>query len=60
VIPFAVWIFSMGGGLMTLAYGIVKREPVIIFGQGVATLIYMRNIVLIYREAREKKASGAS
>ena len=60
VIPFAFWIFSMGGGLMTLAYGIVKREPVIIFGQGVATLIYMRNIVLIYREAREKKASGAS
>ena len=50
VVPFAFWIFSMGGGLMTLVYGIVKREPVIIFGQGVATLIYIRNIMLIYRE----------
>ena len=50
VVPFAFWIFSMGGGLMTLLYGIVKREPVIIFGQGVATLIYIRNIMLIYRE----------
>ena len=57
VIPFAFWIFSMGGGLMTLLYGIVKREPVIIFGQGVATLIYIRNIMLIYRRAATQ-ASG--
>ena len=49
----------MGGGLMTLLYGIVKREPVIIFGQGVATLIYIRNIMLIYRERERKQASGA-
>jgi lipid-A-disaccharide synthase-like uncharacterized protein len=57
VIPYAFWIFSMGGGLMTLLYGIVKREPVIIFGQGVATLIYIRNIVLIHRE-HKKQAAG--
>jgi lipid-A-disaccharide synthase-like uncharacterized protein len=50
VIPFAFWIFSMGGGLMTLVYGFVKREPIIIFGQGLATLIYIRNIMLIFRE----------
>jgi len=60
VIPFAFWVFSMGGGLMTLTYGLVKREPVIIVGQALATIIYVRNIVLIYKEAREKKASGAS
>jgi lipid-A-disaccharide synthase-like uncharacterized protein len=58
VIPFAFWIFSMGGGLMTLVYGIVKREPVIIFGQGVSTLIYIRNIVLIYREHQQKRTLG--
>jgi len=34
----------MGGGLMTLIYGVVKREPVIIVGQGLATVIYVRNI----------------
>jgi lipid-A-disaccharide synthase-like uncharacterized protein len=56
VIPFAFWIFSMGGGLMTLVYGLVKREPIIIFGQGLATLIYIRNIMLIFRE-REQKAA---
>ena len=59
VVPFAFWVFSMGGGLMTLLYGIVKREPVIIFGQGLATLIYIRNIMLIYREHARKQSPGA-
>lgn len=56
VVPFAFWFISMAGGLMTLLYGIVKREPVIIFGQCVATLIYVRNIMLIYKEQRTKRA----
>uniref|UniRef100_Q07N20 Lipid A biosynthesis domain protein n=1 Tax=Rhodopseudomonas palustris (strain BisA53) TaxID=316055 RepID=Q07N20_RHOP5 len=49
VVPMAFWFFSMGGGLMTLIYGIVKREPVIILGQSMATLIYIRNIMLIVK-----------
>jgi lipid-A-disaccharide synthase-like uncharacterized protein len=49
VVPIAFWFFSMGGGLMTLVYGLAKREPVIIVGQGLATLIYIRNIMLILK-----------
>ena len=30
---------------MTLVYGIAKREPVIIIGQSMATIIYIRNIM---------------
>jgi lipid-A-disaccharide synthase-like uncharacterized protein len=45
----AFWFCSMGGGLMTLVYGIVKREPVIILGQSLATVIYIRNIMLIWK-----------
>ena len=56
VIPFAFWFFSMGGGLMTLVYGIVKREPVIILGQGLSTIIYVRNIMLILKERKEAPA----
>ena len=55
VVPMAFWFFSMGGGLMTLIYGIVKREPVIILGQSLATLIYIRNIMLIVKN----RASGS-
>lgn len=49
VVPIAFWFCSMGGGLMTLIYGIVKREPVIIMGQLFATIIYIRNIMLIWK-----------
>jgi lipid-A-disaccharide synthase-like uncharacterized protein len=59
VIPFAFWFFSMGGGLMTLVYGVVKREPVIILGQGLATIIYIRNIMLIMKE-RDRKPARAN
>ena len=43
----------MGGGLMTLVYGVVKREPVIILGQALATIIYVRNIMLIFKEREQ-------
>jgi len=49
VVPMAFWIFSIAGGLMTLLYGIVKREPVIIFGQLLANVIYIRNVMLIWK-----------
>lgn len=55
VVPMAFWIFSLLGGSMTLIYGIVKREPIIIIGQALATFIYVRNVMLILKN----KASGS-
>ncbi|WP_375408667.1 lipid-A-disaccharide synthase N-terminal domain-containing protein [uncultured Methylobacterium sp.] len=52
VMPMSFWFLSIAGGLMTLVYGLVRREPVIIFGQGLSTLIYLRNVVLILRERK--------
>lgn len=49
VVPMAFWFFSIAGGMMTLVYGIAKREPVIILGQAAATVIYVRNIMLIIK-----------
>jgi lipid-A-disaccharide synthase-like uncharacterized protein len=49
VVPMAFWFFSICGGLMTLLYGLVKREPVIIFGQLLANIIYVRNVMLIWK-----------
>jgi lipid-A-disaccharide synthase-like uncharacterized protein len=58
VIPIAFWFFSIAGGLMTLVYGLVKREPVIIFGQALSTIIYVRNVVLIFREKGRLREKG--
>ena len=57
VVPMAFWFFSMGGGAMTLIYGLAKREPVIILGQGFATIIYVRNIMLILKDTRTSKSA---
>ena len=56
VVPMAFWFFSVAGGTMTLIYGLVKREPVIIFGQLLSNIIYVRNIMLIWKNrARESQ-----
>jgi len=49
VVPMAFWFFSVAGGTMTLIYGLVKREPIIIFGQLLSNVIYVRNIMPIWK-----------
>jgi len=49
-IPLSFWYLSLIGGLITLTYAIYRRDPVFITGQAVGTLVYLRNLVLIYRK----------
>lgn len=49
VIPLGFWFFSVAGGALTMIYGIAQKEPVIIFGQFLGMLVYVRNLVLIFR-----------
>jgi lipid-A-disaccharide synthase-like uncharacterized protein len=59
VVPLAFWFFSICGGLLTLIYGLVKREPVIIIGQLVSNIIYVRNLMLIFKNrAKESETLG--
>lgn len=52
VVPLAFWFFSIGGAAIVLAYGIHKRDPVIILGQALSFFIYFRNLALIAKERR--------
>ena len=58
VMPIAFWFFSMAGGLLTLIYGLVKREPIIILGQALSIFIYIRNLQLIIKDSRRRRAEG--
>lgn len=49
VIPISFWYLSLSGGLIVLAYGIHKLDPVIILGQLPGALVYTRNLMLIRR-----------
>jgi len=52
IMPISFWILSIIGGAMLLVYGIQRREPIIILGQALAVVIYIRNIMLIRRNRR--------
>lgn len=56
VMPIAFWFFSVGGGVLTLVYGLIKREPVIILGQSLSLAIYLRNLMLIFRERGDRRS----
>jgi lipid-A-disaccharide synthase-like uncharacterized protein len=58
VVPLAFWFFSIGGAAIVLAYGIHKRDPVIILGQALSFIIYFRNLALIAKERRERGRVG--
>ena len=54
IIPTAFWCFSLGGGLTLLSYAILRQDPVFILGQGMGLFVYVRNLMLIRKEALEK------
>lgn len=52
VVPESFWYMSFFGGLMVLAYGIYKIDPVIILGQ-FGLFIYARNLLFIMRARQQ-------
>lgn len=57
VIPVSFWYLSLIGSTGVLIYGIGRGDIVIILGQAFGTIVYVRNLALIYRERR--MAAGA-
>jgi lipid-A-disaccharide synthase-like uncharacterized protein len=51
-IPIVFWYMSLLGGAVTLAYAIHKKDAVFIIGQGSGVIVYVRNLMLIYRAQR--------
>jgi lipid-A-disaccharide synthase-like uncharacterized protein len=47
IVPVAFWWLSLLGGLALLAYAIFRRDPVIITGQAMGLLVYLRNLMLL-------------
>ncbi len=51
-IPISFWYFSIAGSILLLIYSIYRKDIVFILGQSVGSLIYMRNLILIYRKGK--------
>ncbi len=54
-VPTAFWFMSIVGSLILLVYSIHIEKPVLILAFSVNTLIYLRNIHLIFRHKKVQK-----
>ena len=52
VIPVSFWYFSLGGGLILLAYALHRMDPVFILAYLPGNFIYFRNLYFIHKKKR--------
>lgn len=50
IIPVQFWYLSIIGSVMVFAYAVWRKDPVIITGQLIGILVYVRNLILVYRK----------
>lgn len=51
-IPVSFWYLSIAGSILLLIYSIYRKDKVFILGQATGSLIYLRNLALIYRKKK--------
>lgn len=47
ILPYGFWLLSLIGSVMILIYAILRRDPVLLFGHIMGSVIYFRNILLL-------------
>ncbi len=52
-IPIYFWYLSISGGLILLVYAIHIGDPVFTLGQSCGVIVYIRNLMLIYKNSRK-------
>lgn len=55
ILPVGFWVISLVGSGIIVAYGAYRLDPVLILGQSVGFVAYIRNI-MIYRKEKKMKA----
>jgi len=52
-IPIYFWYLSLSGGVILLIYAIHIGDPVFTLGQSCGVIVYIRNLMLIYKNNRK-------
>lgn len=45
-LPFGFWMLSLIGAILILVYAIIRKDPVLLIGHFMGSIIYVRNIIL--------------
>lgn len=59
-VPVAFWYLSLLGGAMTFVYALLEQNLVFMTAQALGCLIYIRNLMLIYRRRWRLRGRRAS
>lgn len=51
VLPFGFWLLSLIGSGMILTYAVLRRDPVLLLGHFLGSVIYIRNIIILKKQA---------
>ncbi len=49
VLPISFWFISLVGSIMIISYGVLRKDLVLIIGQLFGLVIYLRNIMIYYK-----------
>lgn len=53
VLPMGFWIISLIGSSAIIAYGIIRKDPVLILGQSFGFVAYIRNLMIGLKKDKE-------
>ncbi|MBQ7213684.1 MAG: lipid-A-disaccharide synthase N-terminal domain-containing protein, partial [Bacteroidales bacterium] len=53
LLPVTFWAISLTGSLLIIVYAILRRDPVLLLGQGCGALVYARKIKIGCKEKKE-------
>ncbi|MCH7523844.1 MAG: lipid-A-disaccharide synthase N-terminal domain-containing protein [Bacteroidetes bacterium] len=49
VLPLGFWLLSLAGSLLILTYAVFRKDPVLLIGHVLGSIIYVRNLVLLHK-----------
>lgn len=49
-LPFGFWLLSLIGSIMILIYAILRKDPVLLIGHLMGSVIYFRNILILRKQ----------
>lgn len=50
LLPFGFWLLSLIGSSMILVYAVLRKDPVLLVGHIMGTVIYVRNIIILKKQ----------
>lgn len=56
ILPVGFWLISMVASLLVLAYGLHRRDPVLLVSQSLGMVAYVRNVYFYWRTASATEA----